>query len=73
MANTGCTFDTFVVDNEFNRIIKYVITFSIMYQQMMIIRRYLREILFILDEVSDRKGSCGAMRKISFNPIFCCI
>ncbi len=65
----NCTFDAFVFDNEFNRIIKYVATLLFNNTSNQDNKKNLREILFILDEVSDERATaeqCG----ISFNPMF---
>jgi 5-methylcytosine-specific restriction enzyme subunit McrC len=66
----NCAFDSFVIDNEFNRIIKYVSTLlynaTLNYEN----KKYLREILFILDEVSDEKATAEQCSRICFNPMF---
>jgi 5-methylcytosine-specific restriction enzyme subunit McrC len=66
----NCTYDAFVFDNEFNRIIKYVtsLLFNVTLNQDN--KKNLREILFILDEVSDERATAEQCSKISFNPIF---
>jgi 5-methylcytosine-specific restriction enzyme subunit McrC len=66
----NCTYDEFVIDNEFNQIIKYVCTllFNVTLNQEN--KKNLREILFILDEVSDQKATAEQCARISFNPIF---
>lgn len=66
----NCTYDAFVFDNEFNRIIKYVTTllFNVTLNQDN--KKNLREILFMLDEVSDERATAEQCSKMSFNPIF---
>ncbi len=66
----NCTYDAFVLDNEFNRIIKYVTTllFNVTFSQDN--KKNLREILFILDEVSDKRATTEQCARISFNPMF---
>lgn len=66
----NCTFDAFVFDNEFNRIIKYVATLLFNNSESQDNKKNLREILFILDEVSDERATAEQCAKISFNPIF---
>lgn len=66
----NCTYDAFVFDNEFNRIIKYVTTLLFNVTSSQDNKKNLREILFILDEVSDEKASAEQCEKITFNPIF---
>jgi len=53
----NCTYDAFVFDNEFNRIIKYVVTLLFNVTSSQENKKNLREILFILDEVSDERAS----------------
>jgi 5-methylcytosine-specific restriction enzyme subunit McrC len=66
----NCTFDAFVFDNEFNRIIKYVTTLLFNVTSSPENKKNLREILFVLDEVSDEKASAEQCEKITFNPMF---
>lgn len=66
----NCTYDAFVLDNEFNRIIKYVTTLLFNVTSTQDNKKNLREILFILDEVSDVKASAELCDKITFNPMF---
>lgn len=67
----NCTYDAFVLDNEFNRIIKYVTTLLFNATSTQDNKKNLREILFILDEVSDERATAEQCSKISFNPMFC--
>jgi 5-methylcytosine-specific restriction enzyme subunit McrC len=66
----NCTYDAFVLDNEFNRIIKYVTTLLFNVTSIQDNKKNLREILFILDEVSDERVTAEQCSKISFNPMF---
>jgi 5-methylcytosine-specific restriction enzyme subunit McrC len=66
----NCNYDAFVIDNEFNRIVKFVTTtlFSVTTNQEN--KKNLREILFILDEVSDESATAEQCSRIKFNPMF---
>lgn len=66
----NCTYDAFIFDNEFNRIIKYVTTLLFNVSSNQDNKKNLREILFILDEVSDERATAEQCSKISFNPMF---
>ena len=66
----NCTYDAFVFDNEFNRIIKYVTTLLFNATSNQDNKKNLREILFILDEVSDERATAEQCSRISFNPMF---
>lgn len=66
----NCTYDAFVLDNEFNRIIKYVTTLLFNVTSNQDNKKNLREILFILDEVSDERATAEQCSRISFNPMF---
>ncbi|NNE32252.1 MAG: hypothetical protein HKN40_07785 [Winogradskyella sp.] len=66
----NCTYDAFVFDNEFNRIIKYVTTILFNVTSSQDNKKNLREILFILDEVSDERATAKQCSRISFNPMF---
>ena len=66
----NCTYDAFLVDNEFNRIIKYVSTLLFNVTSNPDNKKNLREILFILDEVSDERATAEQCARISFNPMF---
>jgi len=65
-----CTYDAFIFDNEFNRIIKYVTTLLFNATSSQDNKKNLREILFILDEVSDERATAEQCARISFNPMF---
>src|SRR5690606_37205224 len=66
----NCTYDAFVFDNEFKRIIKYVTTLLFNVTSNQDNKKNLREILFILDEVSDERATAEQCSRISFNPMF---
>jgi 5-methylcytosine-specific restriction enzyme subunit McrC len=66
----NCTYDAFVFDNEFNRIIKYVCSMLYNVTSDSQNKKYLREILFILDDVTDQIATAEQCSKISFNPLF---
>ena len=64
----NCTYDPFVLDNEFNRIIKYVSNMLLSVTTNPESKKYLSQILFILDEVSDTRASAKKCASIRFNP-----
>lgn len=66
--NLNCTYDSFVLNNEFNQIIKYVSTILFGVTTSQDSKKNLREILFILDEVSDIRATASQCSKIKFNP-----
>lgn len=66
----NCNYDAFVFDNEFNRIIKYITTLLFNVSSNQDNKKNLREILFILDEVSDERATAEQCSNISFNPMF---
>lgn len=66
----NCSYDAFVFDNEFNRIIKYVTTLLFNVTGNHDNKKNLREIRFILDEVSDERATAEQCSRISFNPMF---
>lgn len=66
----NCIYDAFVFDNEFNRIIKFVTTLLFNASSSQDNKKNLREILFILDEVSDERATAEQCSRISFNPMF---
>ncbi len=66
----NCSFDIFSVDNEFNRIIKYVSTLLLNVTTNAESKKNLREILFTLDEVTTTKATADQCSKIVFNPMF---
>lgn len=66
----NCTYDAFVFDNEFNRIIKYVTTLLFNVTSSQDNKKNLREVLFILDEVTDERATAEQCSRILFNPMF---
>ena len=66
----NCSFDAFELDNEFNRIIKFVTTLLFNASTNQDNKKNLREILFILDEVSDVRVTAEQCSAIKFNPMF---
>ena len=66
----NCTYDSFVLDNEFNRIIKFVTTMLFNETSNQDSKKNLREILFILDEVTDERTTAEQCARITFNPMF---
>lgn len=65
-----CIYNEFVMDNEFNRIIKHVSKMLLHASSQPDNKRYLSEILFILDDVSDVIASVEQCKRINFNPIY---
>lgn len=66
----NCSFDAFELDNEFNRIIKFVTTLLFNASENLDNKKNLREILFMLDEVSDVRATAEQCAAIKFNPMF---
>lgn len=66
----SCSYDSFEIDNAFNRIIKYVSKLLLSSTKNNDNQNYLREIIFILDEVSDEVVSAKDCQRIIFNPMF---
>lgn len=66
----NCTYDAFIFDNKFNRIIKYVADMLFNASSSVENKKYLRDILFILDEVSDVRATAEECANIKFNPMF---
>lgn len=66
----NCKYDSFVMDNEFNRIIKNVTTILFNYTKSQDNKKNLREILFILDNVSDMRATAKQCKNINFNYMY---
>lgn len=66
----SCSFDAFEMDNDFNRCVKFVSKLLILITKENQSRRFLSNILFILDEVKDVTISSGKMKRMMFNPMF---
>ena len=65
-----CTYDSFELDNTFNRCIKHVAQLLLTVSQDSQSKQNLRDILFILDEVSEESITANQCRSIQFNPMF---
>jgi 5-methylcytosine-specific restriction enzyme subunit McrC len=66
----SCTYDSFIMDNKFNRIIKYVCQILFNVTKNIENKKYLREILFILDDVTNERACANECRNIKFNPLY---
>lgn len=66
----NCIYDSFEIDNEFNQCVKFVCKILISATSDQQNKRFLKEILFLLDEVSDVAISAEQCKRIQFNPIF---
>lgn len=66
----NCTFDSFEFDNMFNRIIKYIAKLLLKNTNNSENKRFLSDILFILDEVSDVQVVCSDCEKVKLNPLY---
>jgi 5-methylcytosine-specific restriction enzyme subunit McrC len=66
----NCTYDSFEMDNQFNRIIKSVAKLLITFSKSKDNIKLLQEIIFILDEVKDVQASYNDCRKVRLNPLF---
>ena len=66
----NCTFDSFEFDNIFNRIIKYVAELLLKNSNNSENKRFLSDILFILDDVSDVQVVCSDCEKVKLNPLY---
>lgn len=66
----NCIYDPFVLDNRFNQIIKYISSILMNQTENDESKKYLREILFTLDEVSDAPATAEECAAIQFNPAF---
>lgn len=65
-----CTYDSFEMDNTFNRIVKYVSKLLLNYTQEIDNKKNLREIMFVLDEVKDITATINDCDKVKINPLF---
>lgn len=66
----SCEYDAFEMDNDFNRCIKYVSKLLLSTTRENQSRRFLSDLLFILDEVEDVNISSDQMKRMTFNPMF---
>lgn len=65
-----CTYDSFEIDNLFNRIIKYVTKLLLVYTSSKDNKKLLQNILFLLEEVSDIKVTIHDCHKVRLNSLF---
>ena len=68
--NFFCTYEPFVYDNQFNRIIKYVARRLSAISENYLNKEKLNEILFILNDVSDVPCTASDCEKVKLNPLF---
>lgn len=66
----SCRFDSFEFDNKFNRIVKFTCKLLVNQTEKEDSRKLLKDILFILDEVSDERFTAQDCECIEFNSIF---
>ena len=66
----NCDYDTFVLDNKFNRIVKTVTKLLHHQTQNFENKKLLGDILFLLDEVSDEPADAETCKQIKFNQAF---
>ncbi len=66
----NCDFELFDIDNDFNRIIKYVARLLLNVSSNQQSKRYLREIIFMFDEVSDVNVTARECAVVRLNPMF---
>jgi len=66
----NCIYDSFEIDNDFNQCIKQVCKILLSAASDYQNKRNLKEILFLLDEVSDVVISADHCKRMKFNPIF---
>ncbi len=66
----NCSYDSLLLDNKFNRIVKYVANLLKNVTSDQKNKKHLRDILFILNDVTDEKVTAEDCRRISFNPYF---
>ncbi|WP_271855122.1 McrC family protein [Patiriisocius marinus] len=66
----SCEFDAFEMDNDFNRGVKFVSNLLLTITKESQSKRYLSDILFILNEVKDVNVSSDTLKRMTFNPMF---
>jgi len=66
----SCTFDSFELDNHFNQIIKYVAKLLRTVTTSAENKKLLNDIIFLLDEVSDKRVTIHDCQKVNINPLF---
>ena len=65
-----CDYDTFDIDNNFNRIIKHVSKILLAHTNNDESKKLLHEIVFLLDDVEDVRMTSEDCEKIQLNPFF---
>jgi 5-methylcytosine-specific restriction enzyme subunit McrC len=70
MHRISCDYQRYQLDNNFNRIVKYVAKLLIKISNDKTTKRYLRDIIFLLDEVKDKAVRSSDCDKVRFNQIF---
>lgn len=68
--NFYCSYEPFVYDNLFNRIIKYVTRRLLLISRNHLNKEKLNEILFLLDDVSDVHCTAADCDRVKLNPLF---
>jgi 5-methylcytosine-specific restriction enzyme subunit McrC len=66
----NCRYDSFEFDNKFNRIVKFTCKLLVNQTKKEDSRKLLKDILFILDEVSDERFTAQDCECIEFNSLF---
>ena len=65
-----CDYDTFDIDNSFNRIIKHVSKILLAHTNNDESKKLLHEIVFLLDDVEDERMTYNDCEKVQLNPFF---
>lgn len=65
-----CDYDSFDIDNRFNRIIKYVSKLLVAHSNNDESKRLLHEITFLLDDVEDAPMTIDDCHKVNLNPFY---
>ncbi|MBC8214774.1 MAG: hypothetical protein H8E71_09100 [Candidatus Marinimicrobia bacterium] len=65
-----CDYDTFDIDNRFNRIIKYVSKMLLSHTENDTSQKLLYEIVFLLDDVEDVQMTYDDCEKVHLNPFY---
>jgi 5-methylcytosine-specific restriction enzyme subunit McrC len=69
-SKISCTYDSFEIDNQLNRIIKYVSKLLLQNTKNSNNKQALRKIIFTLDEVADIQIIATDCEKVKINPLF---
>ena len=67
---TTCDYDTFDIDNRFNRIIKYVSKMLLAHTENDVCQKLLFEIVFLLDDVENAQMTYDDCEKVHLNPFY---